>query len=67
MLKQAWDTCWQARYDAVHALYAQGISKRGIARQLKLSCQTVRKYLDMDSCPTYSRSTPAIIFHTNCV
>ena len=52
-LKQSRDARRQECYDAVHELYAQGVSMRGIARQLNLSSRTVSKYLQAESCPTY--------------
>jgi transposase len=43
----------QQRYDAVKALHEQGVSNRGIARQLGMGVQTVAKYLAAETCPFY--------------
>ena len=43
----------QQRYDAVKALHEQGVSNRGIARQLGMDVRTVAKYLAAETCPFY--------------
>jgi len=43
----------QERYEAVRQIHQQGISIRGIARRLKLSRVTVRKYIKAEACPMY--------------
>ncbi|MCH8294443.1 helix-turn-helix domain-containing protein [Candidatus Poribacteria bacterium] len=46
------------RYQAVKMLYRQGVTKAKIARQLKIDPKTIRKYIDLDRCPTYSKRSP---------
>lgn len=55
----------QERFDRVRQLKQAGYSDRAISRQMKMSTQTVRKYVEADSCPrypadrvTYSKLTP---------
>jgi len=43
----------QERYEAVRQLHQQGFSIRGIARRLRLSRPTVRKYIEAETCPMY--------------
>jgi len=43
----------QERYEAVCQLHQQGVSIRGIARRLRLSRPTVRKYIEAEACPMY--------------
>jgi transposase len=43
----------QERYEAVHQLHEQGVSIRRIARRLRLSRTTVRKYIEAETCPMY--------------
>ncbi len=43
---------WQARYDQVHALLDRGVSLRTIAKDLRLSRHTVRKYARAAVAPT---------------
>ena len=43
----------QERYEAVRQLHQQGVSIRGIARRLRLSRPTVRKYIEAKTCPMY--------------
>ena len=43
----------QERYEAVCQLHQQGVSIRGIARRLRLSRPTVRKYIEAETCPMY--------------
>ena len=45
-----------ARYQAVRALHAQGVSKRHIARQLQMSRTTVIRYLRTDAFPARAQS-----------
>ena len=42
-----------ARYEAVQELHAQGFSQRAIAEHLSMGKQTVRKYVQAESCPCY--------------
>jgi transposase len=51
--KQARRSIRQERYEAVLQLHQQGVSIRGIARRLKLSRPTVRKYIEAEICPMY--------------
>jgi transposase len=51
--KQARHSIRQERYEAVVELYDQGVSKREIARRLKLHRRTVSKYIKADECPMY--------------
>jgi len=51
--KQARQAIRQERYEAVCQLHQQGISIRGIARRLRLSRPTVRKYIEAETCPMY--------------
>jgi len=51
--KQARYARRQERYKAVLQLHQQGFSIRGIARRLKLSRPTVRKYIEAETCPMY--------------
>jgi transposase len=44
----------QERYDRVRQLHQGGLSKRAIARQLKISTRTVKKYIEADECPQYA-------------
>ena len=46
------------RYQAVRKLYGQGVTKAKIARQLKIDPRTIRKYVESDRCPTYSKRPP---------
>ncbi len=43
----------QERYDQVRQLKQAGYSDRAIGRHMKMSPQTVRKYIEADSCPQY--------------
>ena len=43
----------QERYESVRQLHQQGVSIRGIARRLRLSRPTVRKYIAAETCPMY--------------
>lgn len=43
----------QEKYDKVQQLNRDGYSDRTIARHLKMSRRTVRKYLEADTCPLY--------------
>jgi transposase len=43
----------QERYEEVRQLHQQGFSIRKIARRLKLSRTTVRKYIKAEACPIY--------------
>jgi len=43
----------QERYETVRQLRQQGLSIRRIARRLKLSRATVRKYIEAETCPMY--------------
>ena len=43
----------QERYEAVRRLHQQGVSIRGIARRLRRSRHTVRKYIEAETCPMY--------------
>jgi transposase len=45
-----------ARYQAIQALHAQGVSKRHIARQLQMSRTTVIRYLRTDTFPERAQS-----------
>ena len=51
--KQARHARRQERYEAVLQLHQQGVSIRGIARRLRLSRPTVRKYIEAEVCPMY--------------
>jgi hypothetical protein len=51
--KQARHARRQERYETVLELYDQGISKREIARRLKLHRRTISKYIKADECPMY--------------
>jgi transposase len=51
--KQARHERRQERYEEVRQLYQQGLSIRKIARGLKLSRITVRKYIEAEACPMY--------------
>ena len=51
--KQARHARRQERYEAVMELYDQGVSKREIARRLKLHRRTISKYIEADECPMY--------------
>ncbi len=51
--KQARHAIRQERYEAVRQLHQQGVSIRGIARRLRLSRPTVRKYIKAETCPMY--------------
>ena len=51
--KQARHAIRQERYEAVCQLHQQGVSIRGIARRLRLSRHTVRKYIKAEACPMY--------------
>jgi len=51
--KQARHAKRQERYEAVRKLHQQGVSIRRIARRLKLSRPTVRKYIQAETCPMY--------------
>jgi transposase len=44
----------QARYDQVRQLHRDGHSMRGIARLMKMSKRTVKKYVEADACPQYT-------------
>ena len=46
-----------SRYEAVRRLHQQALSQRAIARRLKISRQTIRRFLRAESFP--ERSTPA--------
>jgi transposase len=39
----------------IQIMYKQGYSKKHIARELGISINTVRKYIDDDNCPSYSK------------
>jgi len=41
------------RYEEIRQLHQQGLSIRNIARRLKLSRITVRKYIEAETCPMY--------------
>ena len=43
----------QERFDLVKSLHDERLSNREISRQLRMSLNTVRKYLDTDTCPFY--------------
>ncbi|RPJ79728.1 MAG: HTH domain-containing protein [Alphaproteobacteria bacterium] len=51
--KQARHERCQERYEEVRQLHQQGLSIRKIARHLKLSRTTVRKYIKSQTCPMY--------------
>ncbi len=51
--KQARHARRQERYEAVLQLHQQGVSIRGIARRLKMSRVTIRKYIEAETCPMY--------------
>jgi len=51
--KQARHERRQERYEEVRQLHQQGLSIRKIARSLKLSRTTVRKYIEVETCPMY--------------
>ncbi len=51
--KQARHVIRQERYETVCQLHQQGVSIRGIARRLRLSRPTVRKYIEAETCPMY--------------
>jgi transposase len=51
--KQARHAIRQERYESVRQLHQQGVSIRGIARRLRLSRPTVRKYIEAETCPMY--------------
>ena len=51
--KKARHAIRQERYEAVLQLHQQGVSIRGIARRLRLSRPTVRKYIEAEVCPMY--------------
>jgi len=51
--KQARHERRQERYEEVRQLYQHGLSIRKIARSLKLSRITVRKYIEAEACPMY--------------
>jgi len=51
--KQARHAIRQERYETVCQLHQQGLSIRGIARRLRLSRPTVRKYIKAETCPMY--------------
>jgi transposase len=51
--KQARHARRQECYEAVLQLHQQGISIRGIARRLRLSRVTIRKYIEAETCPMY--------------
>ncbi|MFC1715568.1 ISL3 family transposase [Candidatus Poribacteria bacterium] len=51
--KQARHAIRQERYEAVCQLHQQGVSIRGIARRLRRSRHTVRKYIEAETCPMY--------------
>lgn len=43
----------QERFDQVRQLKQAGYSDRAVGRHMKMSTQTVRKYVETDSCPHY--------------
>ena len=51
--KQARHARRQEHYEAVLQLHQQGVSIRGIARRLKMSRVTIRKYIEAETCPMY--------------
>jgi DNA-binding NarL/FixJ family response regulator len=51
--KQARHAKRQERYEAVCHLHQQGVSIRKIARRMRLSRTTVRKYIKSETCPMY--------------
>jgi len=51
--KQARQAIRQERYEDVRQLHQQGVSIRGIARRLGLSRVTIRKYIEVETCPIY--------------
>ena len=51
--KQARHAKRQERYEAVRQLHENGVSIRRIARRLRLSRTTVRKYIEAETCPMY--------------
>lgn len=48
----------QEIFDRVHELHALGRSKKAIARELRLSQQTVTTYLQRDASPDHTRKAP---------
>src|SRR5438874_7151751 len=46
-----------ARYEDVRTLFAQGLSLRAIARKLKLSRKTVRKFVQAEAYPERPQGT----------
>ena len=56
----------QALWKAVHHARLQGVSLRGIAKQLGISRNTVRKYVDLSAPPTNQtprRTTQSVTQH----
>ena len=51
--KQARHAIRQECYEAVRQLHQQGVSIRRIARHMRLSRITVRKYIEAETCPMY--------------
>jgi transposase len=47
-----------ARYEEIHALYAQGLSIRAVGRALGLARHTVQRYLRAEGCPERSPRAP---------
>lgn len=43
----------QSRYEQVQQLHQAGYSDRAMARHLKMTARTVRKYREANTCPTY--------------
>lgn len=56
--KQARHERRQERYEEVQQLHRQGLSIRRIAHSLKLSRITVRKYIEVETCPMYPEGVP---------
>ena len=53
------------RWKAVQEAKRRGLSIRGMAKELGIHRETVRRYIDAESPPT--RRTPAILRHQNLI